>query len=177
MRNPLSPAEQYRLIREAWRLEQLQNIPEENLFDVKVTSGMVFKCRRPERDTYIINGMLPTEITQKLIDAAKAKGKEVLTEEEAAAELNDAEGLQMLVFAREMVRDICVIPRIVEKPQNGDEIAPSDLLLEDWRDILKWGMSFIAGGRDALVAESFRKQSGKDAVGRPRGKKRTVKTK
>src|SRR5213592_4147629 len=104
----MSTAEKYRQIKKKRRAE-------ERTYTITAPSGM-----------YFINGQLPHSLTEK---AAKA-----LSENEPAEvkELTPVENLQAMVFIRDLVKDACVNPKIVEKPQNEDEISPSDLELDDF---------------------------------------------
>lgn len=158
----------YREIREARRAAQLKTA---ETVAVAVPSGMVFECCVPTLESYVLSGLMPMSLTEKLSSVMKPEQnvdlKSVLSE-------NDAKNT--LIFAREMVRDICVNPRIVENPQNEDEIAPHEILIEDFAYLVKWGMSQM-GGAEAPRFDTFRQQPNLDAVARPRRKKRRQKTK
>lgn len=165
----LSPAEQYEEILKACRENEIAETAPEELFDVKVSSGMVFKCRKPNLETYVISGIMPFSFTERLTHAMERDGK-MPTAATLEKELSASEALKTLIFARELVRDICVSPAIVEIPTNGNEIAPHKIDIKDFKDLTQWGMQNL-GGAEAARLNNFRRQPVGNADARPRRKR------
>jgi hypothetical protein len=169
----LNNAQKYKQARAAALVKQSES---EELFDVLVSSGFVFKCRKPVLETYIVNGLMPMSLTETLARAMN-DGALPSNEGEIASSLKTDEVKQLLVFSRELVRDICASPRIVENPRpSEDAIEPKDLALEDFRDLVQWGMKNL-GGAEAARLGNFRGKSDVDAGSGARRKKRVKKTK
>jgi hypothetical protein len=169
-----SAAVRYREIRERRRAEQLANVSSEGLFDVPVSSGMVFKCRKPVLETYVISGLMPMSLTEKLSAVVKAAG--INPDADLEKKLTDREAKQTLIFARTLVDDICVEPRIVEAAQTDDEVSRHEVLPEDFKDLVQWGMKNL-GGAEAERLGNFRGKPVVSSHAGTRRKKRVKKTK
>ncbi|HEX8370663.1 MAG TPA: hypothetical protein VF604_19110, partial [Pyrinomonadaceae bacterium] len=125
---------------------------------------------------YVVNGLMPMSLTETLAKAMNGGALPSTDESEVANTLQADEVKQMLIFSRELVRDICAVPRIVENPLPGeDAIEPKDLSLEDFRDLVQWGMKNL-GGAEAARLGNFRGKSDVDARAGTRRKKRKPKT-
>jgi hypothetical protein len=170
----LSNAQKYK---QARQLALAAKAETEELFDVPVSSGFVFKCRKPILETYVVNGLMPMSLTETLAKAMNGGKLPEADENEIASTLQADEVKQLLVFSRELVRDICASPRIVENPRaDEDAIEPKDLSLEDFRDLVQWGMKNL-GGAEAARLGNFRDKSDLNAGAGTDSKKRKPKTK
>jgi hypothetical protein len=141
----------YRKIR-----EQRQNA--EPTFEVTLPSGAVFVLRRPDPSIFAVTGALPLTLPEKM-EKARLKGK---TDAEAFQTLSVKEQTAGIEVTSKLVRLACVSPRIVDYPDpNADEIAPDDLLLEDYNFIAMW---IQTGGGESDSLDSFRDERQSDAV-------------
>jgi hypothetical protein len=158
-----SSAAKYRAIRNS-RRAKIETV------SVKSPSGMVWQLRRVPFQLFISNGVLPLSIVEKLSKAmSKAMAKGGGVSPETLPNLDESEALKMIGFIQKLIKEICVSPRIVANPQAEDEIAPEELLEEDFNFLVKWGMS---GGSDADALDGFRLRPGQDALVGADGKKR-----
>jgi hypothetical protein len=134
----------------------------EKTFEVELPSGNKFLLRDPNLQMFVVSGALPLGVAEKM-EAARAEGK---TDEQAFKMLSPKEQIASINFATKLVRYICVSPKIVDNPQTDDEIAPEELLPEDFSFLVQWAQS---GGGEAEKLNSFRPQRRDDAVDQPDG--------
>lgn len=151
-----SSAARYREIRASRRAETLKT---SEIFTVTTASGMEWQVVRPSIETYVVSGVLPHSMTEKIVKAMGDSGNASAAETDFLNALSPQEVLKSLVFAREIVRDICVNPRIVENPQTDEEIAPSEIDADDFRDLVQWAMKNAVGGDEAMRLSNFRGKS------------------
>lgn len=109
-------------------------------------SGNQVEVRRTGPDLAIKAGRF-ARVLKKL---AGPDGKPLTAEEQVAkiAELPDDELEQVMAFARVVVADVCVSPRLYLRPVN-EQLGPDDLPLSDFWYINTWAMS---GGPTMPVA-------------------------
>lgn len=141
MKKVETAAERYRRI----KAERAKN---EELVDVSCPSGMVFKCRRPNIQQFVISGKLPMTLAAKLRDAATLGNQ--------AEELDWDDQVRTVDFINHLVRYAAVSPKIVEFPRPGqDEIGYDEVEIDDYNTIAKWAMP---GGGEAESLETFRSE-------------------
>jgi hypothetical protein len=155
--NNQSTAAQYRAIR-----GQHQQ-PEEHFTRVS-PSGMTWILRRVPLMEHLFNGQLPLSIAAKMA-AAKAGTK--MDDTEAFASLSFEEQAKSIELTTSRIRYCCVSPRIVDVPVAGDEIAPNEILPEDFPFLIHW----INGGDQADGLEHFRAPGRTNGVARADGAK------
>lgn len=136
----LSPREQYARIRAG-------KAATEKLFNFQAPSGMLFKLRAPDMQTFVSSGVLPLALADKL-----AKGEASGSMAETIEDLSPKEQAQLVRFSAKLVRYVCVVPRISDDPAGEDEIGPEDLLREDFDAIVTWA---AAGGGEAEGLSNF----------------------
>ncbi len=146
----ISSATRYREIRQTRRAEQLKTA---ETFLITTASGMEWRVRRPSLETYLINGIMPNSLIEKLEAAMKTAGAD---DTDAAEQMTTQDSLKTLIFAREMVRDICVCPRITDTPKTDDDIHPGEIELDDFQQLVQWGMQNSVGGEEARRLANFR---------------------
>lgn len=131
--------------------------------DVELPSGAIFTLRVPNLEAFVLAGVLPFDLAQKLTRA------ELAGESLGAAfmSLPTDEQIAQIEFSRKMIEHVCVDPRVVAEPKTDDEIALTDLLKEDMKFIAQWAMS---GGSTA--GDSFCPRQEPASVARIDGKKR-----
>lgn len=117
------------------------------LLNVELPSGAVFICRRPPVQQWILAGRLPENLASKLTDAAKESA------DSALKELKPDELMKALMFGRDLIVHSVIEPKIALEPKTENEIAPEDILPEDFEFLLNWVMS---GGEAAKSLEPFR---------------------
>ncbi len=115
------------------------------LIELELPSGFIFTVRQPDLALFKVSGALPQSVGDKM-ERAKGKG---LSDEDAFKTLTEQEQEASFRFAKKLLRQICVNPRIVDDPQADDEISIEDLETEDFEFLMNWG-----GGGDSL--DSFR---------------------
>lgn len=141
MKKVETAAERYRRI----KAERAKN---EELVDVSCPSGMVFKCRRPNVASFITSGLLPMSFASKLATAAESEG--------GLQSLDWQDLAKTIEFTNALVKSVCVSPKIVENPRDGqDEIGYGELELDDYGAIVKWA---LPGGGEAESLENFHQQ-------------------
>lgn len=139
-----TPAARYRRIK-------AERAAKEETFDFESPSGMVWKLRRPNLLQYAATGQMPVGLVVKMAQSTpeeQESGTPFLT-------LDGQEQLKTIEFASKLVQYCAVSPRIVEVPQNDDEIAYSEVELDDYNAILQWA---VAGGGEAVNLDSFHQQ-------------------
>lgn len=169
MKTGLSAAEQYARLKAAkfeafldasFTNEALKNA---QLFEVKCPSGMVFKCRKPDQAFMANTGTMPMALTETLInvEADDAKGMSAEEKKDAAKEryrlMPVAERLANLKATAQMVRYICVEPRLVMDAVGNrkNALCVDDLTHEDFKILADWANG---GGDEAEGLKTFRRK-------------------
>jgi hypothetical protein len=161
----LTAAEQYEQIIASERSS-------DELFEVTSDSGMVWIVRQPDIEIYIRSKTLPLSLVAKM-EAAQQSGQ---NSAEAFQSLNLEEKEKALDFCDILIRDMCVIPRVVDNPATGDEIAIGKILKKDYDFLVNWA-SGNRGGEQSDGLDDFRHVRGQSAVGKLNGKKQRAKSK
>ncbi len=125
----------------------------DGVFDLTLPSGAVFKVKRPPSQQWILAGRLPSSLAEKLTGIQDSSGGVDL--ERAQKTLSPGETIKMLEFGRDLLLYAVVEPKISIDPQGEEEIAPEDILPEDFNFLYQWAMS---GGEEAKVLENFREE-------------------
>ncbi len=122
---------------------------------VTLPSGAEFLLRKVSLQTYLRNGRLPEALFQKIFD--KWKIIDNLAEDslgtEIAKDLSEDEVSKMLLFQADVVKSVCVEPKLVVDATNDDELDPNDLTEEDFNFIFSWA---VKGGEQAQALGKFR---------------------
>lgn len=117
--------------------------------EVELPSGEKFLLRKKvDLEMFVVSGVLPLSIADKM-ESAQKKGSSV---EAAFEQLSSGEKIKSIEFSTKLVRHICISPKIVDNPQTDDEIAPEELLPEDFTFLLNWAQS---GGGEAGKLDGF----------------------
>lgn len=140
------------------------------LVDVTVPSGFVWKLRKPDLEGYIMTGRLPQSLVEQFLEAAERRGVVPSELQQANAErfiktpLNKDESMASLIFVRELVREACVVPRIVIGGVGNDEIDPTEVDPEDFKFIRDWCLLHLGvvglGGLQKFPSRRQRRASG-----------------
>ncbi len=133
----------------AERYRRLKADRQVETFDFTSPSGMTWKLRKPDLQQFIASGLLPLELTAKMVKAQK-QGVAI---ESVVEQLNLDEQVKLIQFNSALVKYCAVDPRIVETPTSGDEIAYIEVERDDYEAILAWANS---GGGEATGLETFR---------------------
>jgi hypothetical protein len=124
-------------------------------------SGSVFLLRRPDITGMISTGRLPQTLVAEGLAAWKARG--IVPADDNPPQLDEQAVLDSLIFMREIVRDACASPRLVELATADDEISAADMLPEDFVEIYQWAMGSQEVKEKAL--DSFREGRERTAFG------------
>lgn len=158
----LTAAERYEAIKEShfedflnesFSDEALKNV---QLYEVRCPSGMVFKCRAVGTDYFQHAGELPMSfIAKALVDSEKKKSGEQTFEE-----MNTEEKVRAIQMTSDMIRYICVEPRIIVGDVNGHKnaISSRQLTAGDYNALATWGKNQALGGGSAKGLKTFRKK-------------------
>lgn len=160
---PMSAA-QYRINAERKRSERPTEI-------VQLKSGSVFELRRPDLSAYMVTGRLPQTLVREGMKAWKSN----VSAETMAADLDDDDVVDSLIFMREIVHDSTVNPRFVEFATEDNQISAADMLVEDFNEIFAWAMGHqgVAGlpGLQSFPEGSARGVAGNSASGKKQRRK------
>lgn len=162
MTNELTAAEQYARLKAerfdafldaSFSDEALKGV---DLFEVKVESGMVFKCRRLD-ETFMANtGSMPMALTEQIVMADSGK-TDAGDAQATFNKMSPAEKRASIAAAAQMVRYVCVEPRLIIGDVNGhrNAISVDALTMEDFKDLAEWAQS---GGGEAPGLKTFRRK-------------------
>ena len=133
----------------------------EKLHDVELPSGCVWKMRTPPIEQFIAAGKLPASLAAKMASLAKKTAGKTLdkaAEQEILKHLTPEESLANIAFGRDLLMFCAVEPEISlsPDPENENQIAPEEILGEDFVFLINWVMT---GGRSGASLESFRDKS------------------
>lgn len=123
------------------------------LYEVKVPSGMAFKCRKLDQAYIASTGQMPMALTESLI----TQGKTEAALAEKFNEMSDVEKRASLQATATMVRYICVEPRLIigEVGDQRNAISVDMLTMDDFRSLVDWAKS---GGGAAEGLKTFRRK-------------------
>lgn len=127
----------------------------EEVFEVTVPSGFVWKLREPPIQAFVLAGRLPATLTAKMANLHERYAGDVDGATQACLEELDAgELLTNLIFARDLLLHSAVEPKIMINPgPDDDAIAPEDILPKDLEFLLGWVMG---GGKSGESLGTFR---------------------
>lgn len=134
-------------------------------FNVTLPSGAEFTLCRPNIKAYLSSGQLPTSLVSKMISMTKSP----TVAKSALDELSTDETLAMLVYQGAILKDCCVMPKIVDNPKADDELAFTDLADEDIEFIITWAFNAEAGGVEGENASTFRAKQKQRSKARANG--------
>ena len=124
------------------------------IFDVVTSSGMVFKCSKPDLQIYYASGKLP-DFVKNQMQIAKLQNNDLnetaLAEKIAKDETLQEKVLHNALFARDLILRHVHEPKLVENPMSDDELGFDELLASDFEELTKW---LLSGGE--AHAEKFR---------------------
>jgi hypothetical protein len=147
----MTASEEYALLKEkrfdTFLNESFANLKGVDLFEVKVPSGMTFKCRKVGTDYLAAAGAMPMALSEQMLSPDKPKEPTQMTAMEIRANIQ---------ANAQMVRYICVEPRLIVGEVNGhkDAISVDALSMEDFGHLTKWA----SGGDAAEGLKTFRRK-------------------
>ncbi len=130
-----------------------KTIGDSQTYDVEMPSGFTFTLRRPNVEVMAAGGFLPQTLLSKLIAAEDGETEATIAQTKATTE----EATKILDFLGKIVKQACVRPRIVDKPQSDSEIGFADLSDADYHFILAWTRR--VGGVEGENLEKFRQSA------------------
>ena len=138
---------------ESFSEDSLKDVP---LYEVKVPSGMKFKCRAVGREFFTQAGVLPLSLMEYGI-AGAASDEEV---ESTFASMPAAAQRQAIKVTSQMIRYACVEPRLILGTVNGHRNAISvDMVrIPDYKHLADWAKAQTEGGKAAPGLRTFRKR-------------------
>lgn len=164
----LSAAERYEALKDAefekwldstFTAEALKDV---ELFDVETPSGMIFKCRRAVPEIYLRRNVNPVffrgAVKQKA-EALLASATNPKAAEKVFLEATPEEQMKWLHLLGDVVRYICVSPRILSRRPEADEldaIFGSEMSVEDINALAAWTQA--GGGDSGESLRSFRRK-------------------
>ncbi len=126
-------------------------------FDVTLPSGCVWKLREPPIKQYVLAGKLPAAFAGKMASLAKKTGADATAARQAMADsLSPQDLMDSLEFGRDLLLFCAVEPQIALKPISDNQIAPEDILPEDFDFLINWVLS---GGTSGESLGTFPEES------------------
>lgn len=122
------------------------------LLDVELPSGCVWKLREPPIEQFVLAGKLPAALAAKMAKAAQDGGSEQ-ADKDLQDSLTPEDLLNNMAFGRDLLLYCAVEPRISLNPTSDDEIAPEDILPDDFTFLVSWVMT---GGKSGERLGTFR---------------------
>lgn len=123
------------------------------LFEIKAPSGMPFKVRRLDQ-SYVTNaGSLPMALTAEI---AVSMGEEVQDTASVFAKMTPGERRVSMQASLQMIRFICVEPRVVIGDVSGQKnaLAFGAMTTADFGFLANWAQ----GGNEAAGLKTFRRK-------------------
>lgn len=131
-----------------------QKQSEIKVFDVTLPSGAVWKLKEPPIQQFVLAGKIPASLAAKMAKAASKSGGNMATAKESAIkDLSADDLLNSLAFGRDLLLYCAVSPKISLDPKADDEIAPEEILPEDFTFLINWVMK---GGNSGDGLSNFR---------------------
>lgn len=109
-------------------IETLEKKRQSKTYQVKAPSGFLFTLCRPNLQTYLAGGQIPTGLLERIFEPDPSSATKATAEQQAAS----------VIFMGTLVRQACINPRIVDNPKSKDEIRFEDLDDEDFLFIFNW---------------------------------------
>lgn len=121
-------------------------------YDELLPSGFIFTLRRVDLSVYLANGQFPSNYLEKLLSLGSKSGQAI---ESTINEMTVSEKIANLQFLGSVIRAACVVPKIVERPANSEEIRFEDIADSDLIHIFQKTLDL--GGEGENIAK-FRQQ-------------------
>jgi hypothetical protein len=139
----------------------------QELVDVKVPSGFVFKFEKPSKFSMLFAaGQLPLSATNKAV--AKWQEEGVLEEGGGAVTEDQAQLVKAAFMIRDKVLKLSHTPKlVVGEAQNETELSTDDIADEDLDYLFKW---VAAGGEASAMLGTFPGRSKPDTLASAGGK-------
>lgn len=129
---------------------------EAEVFDVTLPSGSVWKLREPPIQQFVLAGKLPASLAAKMAKAAQdGKNNPDGANQDLQDSLTPEDLLNNIAFGRDLLLFCAVEPKISLNPVHDDEIAPEDILPEDFGFLMSWVMT---GGKSGESLNTFRSE-------------------
>lgn len=126
------------------------------VFDVELPSGAVWKLREPPIQQFVLSGKLPAALAAKMVKTAKEAGGDKEAAKAAMFEQLTTEDIMTnLAFGRDLLLVCAVEPEISLNPVNDNQIAPEDILPDDFMFLVNW---LLRGGQSGESLETFREE-------------------
>jgi len=125
-----------------------------DLYEVTTASGMAFKCRQLDQAFMANSGQMPMALTEQILTAdKKPDSKET---EENFTKLSPAEKRAAIAATAQMVRYICVEPRLIlgDVGNRDNCLSVDEITMDDFRVLAEWAQN---GGGAALGPKTFRR--------------------
>lgn len=124
------------------------------VFDVTVPSGSVWKLREPPIQQFVLAGKLPATLAAKMTGIAQQyEGDEAGAKKALMDQLSPEDIVSNLAFGRDLLLHCAIEPKISLNPKNDNEIAPEEILPEDFGFLISWVMT---GGKSGEALTLFR---------------------
>lgn len=142
-------------LNESFSNDRLKDVP---LFEVKVPSGMVFKCRAVDREFFSQAGILPLSLMELQLDGDEEPSDEAAAQKWKA--MSTSERVQAIRATSQMIRFMCVEPRLILGAVNGHRNAINvDAVTQgDYKHLADWAKQQSEGGKAAPGLRTFRKR-------------------
>lgn len=119
-----------------------------DIYDLQLPSGAIWKLRKPPIEQFIMAGKLPTALVARMAKAAKKDAEAT----DVMRDLSADEMVASLEFGRDLLLYCAVEPAIALNPKGENEIAPEDILPDDFLFLINW---LITGGRAGESLNTF----------------------
>lgn len=122
-----------------------------DLYEVKVPTGKTFKCRKLDTSYAAVTASMPMALSEQMLRAKAAKDGEL-----PVTEMTETEERANIQVNAQIVRYICVEPRVIVGEVNGHKNAiSSDMMtMGDFTHLVRWA----AGGDATPGLKTFRKR-------------------
>lgn len=120
--------------------------------DVELPSGAVWKLREPPIQQFVLAGKLPSAMAAKLAKIAQENNNDAAGRKAIMSSLDSDELIGALSFGRDLLLHCAVEPVISLNPTSDDQIAPEDIMPEDFTFLMNWVLS---GGKSGESLDNF----------------------
>lgn len=132
----------------AYKAHLAKHPPVDEIHDVTMPSGFVWKLRKFPIAQWTLAGKVPNFFTSKTAMSMISAG--TINEKSFGKNVNADDVNEMLDFMREVALYSAVSPRISLEPTSDDEIAPEDISKDDFNALIKWTMAPSGGEAQGL---------------------------
>ena len=157
----MTAAEEYAALRQA-QFEQFleksfssESLKGVDLYEVKVPTGKIFKCRKIGPDYVAFGGSMPMSLASHL--ATSDQGSTPEDKARMFNEMTPAEKVAAIQSSAQMVRYCAVEPRLIVGPLNGhrNAISVDMLTMDDFNHLAQWAST---GGDSSPGLKTFRRK-------------------